>query len=47
MTRPGSTAAVAIWLAAFLAAGDFWKGGNPAMDLENTYALYNQLKLKF
>ena len=35
------------FIAAFLAAGDFWKAGNPAVDLENTYALYNQLKLKF
>ena len=35
------------FIAAFLAAGDFWKAGDPTVDLENTYALYNQLKLKF
>lgn len=35
------------FIAAFLAAGDFWKAGDPNIDLENTYSLYHQLKLKF
>jgi len=35
------------FIAAFLAAGDFWKRDDPSVDLENTYSLYQQLKLKF
>lgn len=35
------------FIAAFLAAGDFWKELDPALNVENSFALYQQLKLKF
>jgi len=35
------------FIAAFLAPGDFWQAGNPALDIDNTYSIYNELKLKF
>lgn len=34
-------------IAAFLDAGDIWKDGNPATQIENTYALFHQLELTF
>jgi len=35
------------FIAAFLAAGDFWKDLDPDLNVENSFALYQQLKLKF
>lgn len=35
------------FIAAFLAPGDYWKGNDPTVDIENTYALYHELKIKF
>jgi hypothetical protein len=34
-------------IAAFLDAGDFWKSGVPATQIEDTYALFHQLELSF
>ena len=34
-------------IAAYLDAGDFWKFGAPATQIENTYALFHQLELTF
>ena len=34
-------------IAAFLDAGDIWKGGVAAEEVENTYALFHQLELSF
>jgi len=34
-------------IAAFLDAGDIWKGGVAAAEVENTYALFHQLELSF
>lgn len=35
------------FIAAFLAPGDYWKGDDPDTDTENTYSIYNELKIKF
>ncbi|MEE8398405.1 MAG: hypothetical protein V3S89_05330 [Desulfobacterales bacterium] len=35
------------FIAAYLVADDFWKKGETDLDLENTYSVFNQLKLKF
>jgi hypothetical protein len=35
------------FIAAFLAPGDFWKAGGLVSDIDNTYSIYNELKLKF
>ena len=34
-------------IAAFLEAGDYWKGGDATVQLEDTYALFHQLELTF
>jgi hypothetical protein len=34
-------------IAAYLDAGDIWQGGDPTIDIENTYALFHQLELSF
>ena len=34
-------------MAAFLTAGNFWKYGDPTVDLNNTWSIYQKLKLEF
>jgi len=35
------------FIAAFLAAGDFWKGLDPNLNVDTSFSLYQQVKLKF
>ena len=34
-------------IAAYLAAGDYWKQGNATTDLEDIYCLYSKLEMTF